>query len=132
LESVDRTTVAFIPGLRSVVHSTGARFAALAALAIIVASSVALSMRTGPARLARSPVSIAVNAVDVEPAERYLQPVSGSLTDALIGALTSEAGDRARVLSPLAARELGDKPLDATLKAGIDYVVLLTLRSLGG
>jgi chromosome condensin MukBEF ATPase and DNA-binding subunit MukB len=35
------------------------------------------------------------------------------------------------VASPRATGELRDKPLDATFQAGIDYVVLVTLRSLG-
>jgi hypothetical protein len=60
-----------------------------------------------------------------------LQPVSLARTDTLIGALVNEAGPRARVASPRATGELRDKPLDATFQAGIDYVVLVTLRSLG-
>ena len=105
--------------------------ARLVAVTVAIASVAAVSMWFVEAP-APPPVPIAVFAVDVDPSISDLQPVSRSLTDALIGALASEAGDRARVLSPLAAQELGTMTLDAIQQAGIDYVVLLTLRPLGG
>ena len=70
--------------------------------------------------------------VDVDARTPELQPVSLALTDTLIGALVSEAGPRARVASPAAIRELETRPLHVILQDGIDYVVFVTLRSLGG
>jgi DNA-binding winged helix-turn-helix (wHTH) protein len=97
-----------------------------------VASIAAISLWSAGAQPARSSVPIAVFAVDVDPSRRDLAPVSRSLTDALIGALATEAGDRVRVAGPALAETLGTQTLDATLDAGFDYVIYVTLRSLGG
>ena len=104
-----------------------ARIAALAILSVIAAGLAWRVTRSQP-----TPVAIAVFAVDVDARTPELQPVSLALTDVLIGGLVGEAGARARVASPAAAREMGDKPLHVILQGGIDYVVFVTLRSLGG
>jgi len=114
------------PRVAAVASRVFPRLVALA-VAVAVASIAVISMRS-----ARSPVRTAVMVGGVDPATSDLRPVSRALTDALIGALTSEAGDRARVLSPLAAEAFSTKPLDQAQQAGIDYIVLVTLRSLGG
>jgi DNA-binding winged helix-turn-helix (wHTH) protein len=103
------------------------RIAAVAVLFVIAAAFAWRANRSPPA-----PVAIAVFAVDVDARTPELQPVSLALTDTLIGALVSEAGARARVASPAATRELDTKPLHVILQEGIDYVVFVTLRSLGG
>ena len=103
------------------------RIAAVAILSVIAAALAWRVNRSPPA-----PVAIAVFAVDVDARTPELQPVSLALTDTLIGALVSEAGPRARVASPAAARELDTKPLHVILQDGMDYVVFVTLRSLGG
>lgn len=105
----------------------GSRIAAVAILFVIAAGFAWRVIRSQPA-----PVAIAVFAVDVDASTPELQPVSLALTDTLIGALVNEAGARARVASPAATRELATKPLDASLQSGIDDVVFVTLRSLGG
>jgi DNA-binding winged helix-turn-helix (wHTH) protein len=102
----------------------------IAALAILLVTAAGLAWRAN--RSEPAPVPIAVFAVDVDSRTPELQPVSLALTDTLIGALVNEAGVRARVASPLATRELEDKPLDLILQGGIDYVVFVTLRSLPG
>jgi DNA-binding winged helix-turn-helix (wHTH) protein len=100
---------------------------AIVAILFVMAAGFAWRVNRSPA----APVAIAVFAVDVDARTPELQPVSLALTDTLIGALVSEAGPRARVASPLLSRELGNQPMGAILKGGIDYVVLVTLRSLG-
>jgi DNA-binding winged helix-turn-helix (wHTH) protein len=103
------------------------RIAAVAILFLMAAGFAWRVNRSQPA-----PVVIAVWAVDVDARTPELQPVSLALTDTLIGALANEAGARARVASPAATRELDTKPLHVVLQSGIDYVVFVTLRSLGG
>ena len=103
------------------------RIAAVAILFVIAAGFAWRVNRSQPA-----PVAIAVFAVDVDARTPELQPVSLALTDTLIGALVSEAGARARVASPAATREMETKPLHVILQDGMDYVVFVTLRSLGG
>jgi DNA-binding winged helix-turn-helix (wHTH) protein/TolB-like protein len=83
-------------------------------------------------RPALPPTRIGVFAVDVDPSTPQLAPVSVSLTHALIGALASEAGGTAQVLSAPAARELGDKPMEEIGRSGVGYALLVTLRSAGG
>jgi DNA-binding winged helix-turn-helix (wHTH) protein len=102
------------------------RVAAVAVLFVMVAG---FAWRVNRTPLA--PAAIAVFAVDVDAGTPELQPVSLALTDTLIGALVDEAGPRARVASPQATRELETKPLHIILQGGIDYVVFVTLRSLG-
>jgi DNA-binding winged helix-turn-helix (wHTH) protein len=104
------------------------RWIAAVAILLVIAAGFAWRVNRSPP----APVAIAVFAVDVDDRTPELQPVSLALTDTLIGALVSEAGARARVASPLAARELGNRPLHTILQGGIDYVVFVTLRSLGG
>jgi DNA-binding winged helix-turn-helix (wHTH) protein/TolB-like protein len=103
------------------------RIAAVAILFVMAAGFAWRVNRSQPA-----PVAIAVFAVDVDARTPELQPVSLALTDTLIGALVNEAGVRARVASPAATRELDTRPLHVVLQSGIDYVVFVTLRSLGG
>ena len=103
------------------------RIAALAILSVIAAGFAWRVSRAQPA-----PVAIAVFAVDVDASTPELQPVSLALTDTLIGALANDTRARARVASPLATRELENRPLHVILQGGIDYVVFVTLRSLGG
>ena len=103
------------------------RIAAVAILFVIAAGFAWRVNRSQPV-----PVAIAVFAVDVDASTPELQPVSLALTDTLIGALVNDAGARARVASPLVTRELETKPLHVILQGGIDYVVFVTLRSLGG
>jgi DNA-binding winged helix-turn-helix (wHTH) protein len=105
----------------------GGRIAAGAILFVMAAGLAWWVNRSQPA-----PVPIAVFSVDVDASAPELQPVSLALTDTLIGALVSEAGARARVASPAATRELDTKPLHVILQGGIDYVVFVTLRPLGG
>ena len=102
------------------------------AVTVAAASIAAVSVWSVGTPSVRSPVPTTVMVVDVDPETRDLRPVARSLTDALIGAVASEAGVRARVLSPLAARDFDSKPLHEAQDAGIDYVVLVTLRPLGG
>jgi DNA-binding winged helix-turn-helix (wHTH) protein len=102
----------------------------IAAVAILLVIAAGLAWRVNRSRPA--PVAIAVFSVDVDARTPELQPVSLALTDTLIGALVNEAGARARVASPAAIRELETKPLHVVLQGGIDYVVFVTLRSLGG
>jgi DNA-binding winged helix-turn-helix (wHTH) protein len=103
------------------------RITAVALLFVIAAGFAWGVNRSRPA-----PVAIAVFAVDVDTRTPELQPTSLALTDTLIGALVNDAGTRARVASPAATRELESSPLHAILQGGIDYVVFVTLRSLGG
>jgi len=103
------------------------RIATLAMLFVIGAGFAWRVNRPPPA-----PVAIAVFAVDVDARTPELQPASLALTDTLIGALVTEAGPRARVASPAVTRELETRPLHVILQGGIDYVVFVTLRSLGG
>jgi len=102
----------------------------IAALAILFAMAAGFAWRVN--RSSPAPVAIAVFAVDVDARTPELQPVSLALTDTLIGALVTEAGPRARVASPAVTRELETRPLHVILQGGIDYVVFVTLRSLGG
>jgi hypothetical protein len=102
----------------------------IAALAILFAMAAGFAWRVN--RSSPAPVAIAVFAVDVDARTPELQPVSLALTDTLIGALVTEAGPRARVASPAVTRELETRPLHVILQDGIDYVVFVTLRSLGG
>jgi DNA-binding winged helix-turn-helix (wHTH) protein len=104
----------------------------LGALAVLGLAAIGTALAWPRMAQAPRPIPIAVFAVDVDETAQYLQPVSASLTDALIGALVSEAGPRARVASRAAAREFESMPLDAVQRAGIDYVVFVTLRSQGG
>jgi DNA-binding winged helix-turn-helix (wHTH) protein len=99
--------------------------AALAMIMAIVAAPTTIGGR-------QAAVTVAVFAVDQDPGTVHLQPVSAALTDALAGAIASAAGARVRVASPLATRDLQDQSMDAIHQAGVDYVALLTLRSLGG
>jgi len=116
-----------VPRRVSSVARIDRRMAAVAILSVIAAGFAWRVNRSPPA-----PVAIAVFAVDVDAGTPELQPVSLALTDTLIGALVSEAGPRARVASPAAIRELETRPLHVILQDGIDYVVFVTLRSLGG
>ena len=70
------------------------------ALAVAAVSIAAVSLWTGGDAARAIPVPVAVMRVEVDPARPDLEAVSRALTDALIGAVASEAGDRARVLSP--------------------------------
>lgn len=116
-----------VPRRVSSVARIDRRMAAVAILSVIAAGFAWRVNRSPPA-----PVAIAVFTVDVDARTPELQPVSLALTDTLIGALVSEAGPRARVASPAAIRELETRPLHVILQDGIDYVVFVTLRSLGG
>ena len=116
-----------LPHRMSRVARLDRRIAVVALLLVIAAGLAWRANRSQPA-----PVAIAVFAVDVDARTPELQPVSLALTDTLIGALVNDAGARARVASPAAARELDTKPLHVILQDGIDYVVFVTLRSLGG
>ena len=103
----------------------------IAAVAVAILFVMAAGIAWRANRSQPAPVAIAVFAVDVDARTPELQPVSLALTDTLIGALVREAGARARVASPAATRELDTKPLHVILQGGIDYVVFVTLRSLG-
>jgi DNA-binding winged helix-turn-helix (wHTH) protein len=103
-----------------------------AAAIILVASLTAVAIASISTARGRTPVSLVVLPVVVDPARSELDPVSRTLTDALVGALTSEAGDQARVLSPLALRDIQEPTIAGVQKSGIDYIVYVTLRSLGG
>jgi DNA-binding winged helix-turn-helix (wHTH) protein len=101
----------------------------IAAVAILFVMAAGFAWRLNRSQAA--PIAIAVFAVDADARTPELQPVTLALTDTLIGALVSEAGGRARVASPAATRELESKPLHVILQDGMDYVVFVTLRSLG-
>ena len=97
------------------------------ALASIIAAMVWSLNRPSPA-----PIPIAVIAVDVDASTPHLEPVSRTLTEALTGTLVSAMGDRGRVASPMVAKQLGDMTNDQIMAGGTEYLVLVTLRSLGG
>jgi DNA-binding winged helix-turn-helix (wHTH) protein/TolB-like protein len=78
------------------------------------------------------PIPVAVFAVDVDASTPQLQPVSVSLTHALIGTLASQLGARGRVASSIETQQLGDVPLHEILRRGTEYVLFVTLRSAGG
>ncbi len=122
----DESAAAAVP---ATVPRRGPWIAACLVLILLVLSAGLLVRRA--ASSSPSPVPIAVFSVDVDARTPELQPVSFALTDTLIGALVTEAGARARVASPLVSRELRDAPFPAIVKSGIDYVVLVTLRSAG-
>ncbi len=126
LAPVEWPTDGRVPRNVSGIDRIDSRIATVAILLVMAAGFAWWVNRSRPA-----PVAIAVFAVDVDARTPELQPVSLALTDTLIGALVNEAGARARVASPQVARELGDRPMGAILQGGIDYVVLVTLRSLG-
>nr|AEH26529.1 lysine decarboxylase transcriptional regulator [uncultured Acidobacteria bacterium A12] len=83
-------------------------------------------------RRSASPIPIAVIAVDVDASTPHLEPVSRTLTEALTGTLVSAMGDRGRVASPMVAKKLGEMTNDQIMAGGTEYLVLVTLRSLGG
>ena len=100
---------------------------------VIAAALVAvISLGWVATRSAQPSVPMAMLWMEVDPARDDLQPVSRTLHDALVGALTVEAGDRARVLSPIAAQAYRDTPPAAAQRDGVNYVVFVTLRSAGG
>jgi DNA-binding winged helix-turn-helix (wHTH) protein len=82
----------------------------------------------------RSPIPIVVLPVVIDSTRTDLAPVSLSLTDALIGTLVTEAGDRARIASPIAVQHLRGKAssLKDISDIGAEYFVQVTLRSAGG
>jgi hypothetical protein len=78
------------------------------------------------------PVPILVTAVDVDASTPQLEPVSRSFTHALTGTLATAMGSRGRVASPSLVAQLSRKPLPEMANDGIEYAVLVTLRSLDG
>jgi hypothetical protein len=104
-----------------------ASIAAVALAAVVAALLWPMWDRPSPA-----PIPIAVMAVDVDAATPHLKPVSRTLTEALTGTLVSAIGDRGRVASPMVAKVLAEQSLEQIRAGGTEYVVLVTLRSLGG
>jgi len=107
--------------------STAVVLASLA-VALVSIAVASWSIRKTPARAA---MPLMVLPVIVDPVRSDLEPVSRTLNDALIGALATEAGDRARLVSPLVTRQLVDTSWEKIQQAGIEYVVLVTLRTVG-
>ena len=92
-----------------------------------IAAVAAWSFKTTP----RAPMPLMVLPIIVDPVRSDLEPVSRTLNDALIGALATEAGDRARLVNPLVAQQLVGPSWEKIQQAGIEYVVLVTLRTVG-
>jgi DNA-binding winged helix-turn-helix (wHTH) protein/TolB-like protein len=106
-----------------------ALYIAAAVLAIVMA--VLVLQLSIPRRI--DPIPIVVVPVTIDPTRAELSPLSASLTDALIGTLTNEAGSRARVASPLKVKHLRgrDVSLQDLSDLGAEYFVDVALRSLG-
>ena len=110
----------------------GSRVVLAAATALVFLIGLLISISPLRSQRVARPIPIAVFAVDVDTSTPHLQPIADTLTHALIGTLATELGDRGRVASPMAARAIEDTPMREILEGDTDYVLLVTLRSLGG
>ena len=106
-------------------------------IAVVLASTAVIASIAGVATWsltkapARAPMPLMVLPIIVDPVRSDLEPVSRTLNDALIGALATEAGDRARLVNPLVAQQFVDTPWAKIQQAGIEHIVLVTLRTVG-
>jgi hypothetical protein len=146
VEAVDRTAgaspVATVPivDVSKPKHSghlmiAGVATVGLAAVAIFIAGAIKsptpspalTAAATGPVPAPSVPV--VVLPVMLSPELAHLEPLASTLTDALIGALTTEGGSTLRVASPTAVRHLRGTLLDLeSIKAlGPEYFVTTKL-----
>ena len=128
-EAVTLATIAPAPVLRRKSRLSLALVLPSIVVLASIAAVAAWSIKNVPA--ARAPMPLMVLPIIVDPVRSDLEPVSRTLNDALIGALATEAGDRASLLSPLATQQFVDSSWDKIQQAGIEYVVLVTLRTIG-
>ena len=109
----------------------GIRLAVAAIVMLTIVSAMIYTIASKP--LATAPIPIVVLPVEIDSTRSDLGSISLSMTDALIGTLVTEAGDRARVASPIAVQHLRGR--NASLKEisdiGAEYFVHVTLRSAG-
>jgi DNA-binding winged helix-turn-helix (wHTH) protein/TolB-like protein len=128
IETLPRRGYRFIAPVEARATVSATRRSTWVAVGIVVVLAGIAWWSFTPAR----PIPVAVFAVDVDASTPQLQPVSVSLTHALIGTLTSQLGARGRVASSIETQQLADVPLHEILRRGTEYVLLVTLRSAGG
>jgi DNA-binding winged helix-turn-helix (wHTH) protein len=120
-----------VPGVVRARSTRPPRVAARATIAAALALAAVIPLGWAASRSTQTTVPLTMLSMLVDPARNDFQPVSRTLQDALAGALTVEAGDRMRVLSPVAAEAYRDKSLADIHQDGIDYVIYVNLRSAG-
>ena len=108
--------------------ATPSRVRRLIPAVAIVSLLAALGTWVVAKQLSAGPIPIAVIPVD-DTGSAELRRMGDSLSDVLIGALSSAAGPRARVTSPVAARPFRTMDVAQIRDAGIKYIVYITLRS---
>ena len=145
VEFVDDTAVANVPASTPVRPRpwtwaiAGGAIAAIAAGVAVIgrpASSSPSGAVSGPPPsppAAVRPIPVVVVPVWLDRRLSHLEPLASSLTDALIGALATEGGERLRVASPVAVRHLreGATTINQIADIGADYFVTVKLGPLG-